>query len=226
MTARVLALIPARGGSKRLPRKNVLPLAGKPLIAWTIEAALGCPEISRVILSSDDDEIMGVAREWGCEVPFRRPDALATDTASSMDVICHALDSLDETYDEIVLLQPTSPLRTSDDLSAAIALRRMKDVTAVVSAMRLPKPESHFARILEDGTLSRQSPFAVPAEQACLLNGAVYVADVVRMRSAGSFFDATTAVYLMPSERSVDVDTAQDFAECAALLGAPVIARA
>lgn len=218
MRPRVLGLIPARGGSKRLPRKNVLPLAGKPLIAWTIEAAHACPDIDRVILSSDDDEIMSTAQAWGCEVPFRRPAALATDTASSMDVIAHALNALGESFDEIVLLQPTSPLRMADDISAAITLRRMKNVTAVVSAMRLPKPESHFARILEDGGLSRESPFVVPDEQVCLLNGAVYVANIARMRAAGGFFDATTAVYLMPPERSVDVDTAQDFAACVALL--------
>src|SRR5262245_25182815 len=119
---RVLGLITARGGSKGVPRKNVRPLGGKPLLAWTIEAARNAPVIDRLILSSDDAEIIEVARAWGCEVPFVRPPELATDTADSVEVVRHALSTLGEDYDYVVLLQPTSPLRTGEDIENCVRL--------------------------------------------------------------------------------------------------------
>lgn len=116
--SKVLALITARGGSKGLPRKNVLQVAGRPLIAWTIEAALKSNIVDRVVLSSDDNEIIETAKSWGCSVPFRRPAHLANDTASSMQVVLHALEQLPG-FDYVILLQPTSPLRTASDIDAA-----------------------------------------------------------------------------------------------------------
>ena len=122
---RVVAIIPARGGSKRLPRKNVLPLAGKPLIVWSIEAALASVYIDKTIVSTDDAEIAEISRIAGASVPFMRPPELASDTATSADVVMHALDYLDSQNDHYyysVLLQPTSPLRTNTDIDAALEL--------------------------------------------------------------------------------------------------------
>src|SRR5262249_30378594 len=107
----VLAVIPARGGSKGVPQKNIRTVGGRPLIAWTIEAAKGSRYLDRVVLSSDDRKIIDVAESYGCDIPFVRPAELATDEADSMSVVRHAIASFNEHYDYLVLLQPTSPLR-------------------------------------------------------------------------------------------------------------------
>jgi N-acylneuraminate cytidylyltransferase/CMP-N,N'-diacetyllegionaminic acid synthase len=133
---RIIALVPARGGSKGLPGKNVLPLLGKPLIAWTIEQAKACSYIDRVMVTTDDDGIAAAAREFGADVPFKRPAHLATDAAKSLDVVLHALDWLEahgDRYDLLVLLQPTSPLRTAGDIGGALDLFISKNAGAVVS---------------------------------------------------------------------------------------------
>ena len=122
---RLLAIIPARGGSKRLPRKNILDLSGKPLIAWTIEAALNSKYIDRIVVSTDDQEIANISIKHGAEVPFLRPKSLATDDASSIDTVINVLgeiEIIDQHYEYIVLLQPTSPLRTEIDIDKAIEL--------------------------------------------------------------------------------------------------------
>ncbi len=108
----VLAIIPARGGSKGVPRKNIRLLAGKPLIVWTIDEAKKSKYIDRFILSSEDDEIIKIAREYGCEVPFKRPIELAQDDTPGIEPVIHAINTLEDKYDYVVLLQPTSPLRT------------------------------------------------------------------------------------------------------------------
>src|SRR5690606_9725040 len=117
---KVLGLITARGGSKGIPRKNIKLLGGKPLIAWTIDAALKSRYIDRLILSSDDNEIISIAKSLNCDVPFVRPSELATEISSSMDVVLHALDHVGEFFDFLLLLQPTSPFRTSEDIDAII----------------------------------------------------------------------------------------------------------
>jgi CMP-N-acetylneuraminic acid synthetase len=140
---KTLALILARGGSKRLPGKNIRPLAGKPLIAWSIEAALASPGVDDVVVSTDDEAIARAAREHGAQVPFLRPTALAADTSTSADAALHALDHLREqagkTYDTVLLLEPTSPLRARKDLPAVLALLQDRwDATdAVVSVGRV-----------------------------------------------------------------------------------------
>ena len=117
---KVLALIPARGGSKGLPRKNVLLLGGRPLLAWSILAARGSAHVDRIVVSSEDREIIETAREWGAEVPFVRPAELARDETSGMDVVLHALDQAGQGFDYVVLVQPTSPLRTPQDIDACL----------------------------------------------------------------------------------------------------------
>ncbi|WP_205451066.1 cytidylyltransferase domain-containing protein [Salinibacter ruber] len=135
----VLGVILARGGSKGLPRKNIRDLAGKPLIAWTIEAGHESEYLDRLILSSDDEEIMTVAEEHGCEVPFRRPDELAQDDTPSMDALLHALNQV-ESHDYVVLLQPTSPLRTADDIDATIARCHQNEGMPCVTVTETDKP--------------------------------------------------------------------------------------
>src|SRR5690242_3805240 len=118
----ILAIVPARGGSKGVPRKNIRALAGKPLIGYSILAAKASRYIDRCILSSDDEEIISVARAAGCEVPFVRPAELASDAADGLDVVRHALKALPGKYDYVVNLQPTSPLRSTGDIDGAIEL--------------------------------------------------------------------------------------------------------
>ncbi|MEE8423934.1 MAG: acylneuraminate cytidylyltransferase family protein, partial [Thermodesulfobacteriota bacterium] len=120
---KIIGIIPARGGSKGLPRKNVLPLLGKPLIAWTIEKAISSNLLDRVIVSTDDEEIAGISKEHGADVPFSRPKELAQDKTSMMDVVFHTIDYFNSkkvSFDYIALLEPTSPLRKEDDIDRAI----------------------------------------------------------------------------------------------------------
>lgn len=214
---KVLAIIAARGGSKGLPRKNVLPAGGRPLIAWTIEAALKSNCISRVILSSDDEEIIATALEYGCEVPFRRPADLSSDTASSMDVVFHALDQVPG-YDYVMLLQPTSPLRTAEDIDAAFALLRKSQAPACVSVCPVEESPYWMYRLEHESRLHRifDLPEGVKRRQdlpkVYLLNGAIYVAKVSWYLVARTFLTADTVGYVMPRDRSLDIDTAEDFA--------------
>jgi CMP-N,N'-diacetyllegionaminic acid synthase len=124
----IIGLITARGGSKSIPRKNIKMLAGKPLIAWTIEAAQKSKDLSRIVVSTDDTEIADVARQWGAEVPFIRPEELARDGSSSISAVLHTVHWLDENEgycpDYIMLLQPTSPFRTTEDIQKSIELAR------------------------------------------------------------------------------------------------------
>lgn len=213
---KILALIPARGGSKGLPRKNVLPAGGRPLIAWTIEAALGATCINRVVLSSDDDEIIAAARECGCDVPFRRPSSLATDEATAVDVVLHTLQELPG-YDYLVLLQPTSPLRTSSDIDAAFNLMMSSGAPSCVSLCPADESPYWMYKIGEASRLEKlvESPAGVHQRQALppiySLNGAIYI---VRtdwfMRNMGFISDETIG-YVMPRERSIDIDTMDDF---------------
>ena len=215
--SRILALIPARGGSKRLPRKNVLPLAGKPLIAWSIEAARGAKAIDRVVVSTDDAGIADAAREHGAEV-LDRPAALATDHAGTLDVILHALRTLDETFEHVVVLQPTSPLRSAADIDNAIHLQLKRRADAVVSVCETDHPPEWCNTLPDDrsmagffrpgvrGTRSQDLPTSYR------LNGAVYVYRVERLLAQENLeMDDNGYAYVMPRERSVDIDTAIDF---------------
>lgn len=213
---RIQAVITARGGSKGLPGKNVLPLAGKPLIAWTVEAALACPLIDDLILSSDDDEICAAAAAAGCRVPFRRPPELASDTATSLDVLRHAVETLPQRPDVVVLLQPTSPLRTAEDLSAAIRLMVDRGAPACIGVTECKKPphwifrrdtDGHLAPILDAPPPSRRQE----AESLVTINGAVYVARTDWLFSHGGFLGPETVAYVMPADRSVDIDDHLDF---------------
>lgn len=219
----VLGVILARGGSKELPRKNVRELAGKPLIAWTIEAGLQSEYVDRLILSSDDEEIMRIAEEWGCEVPFQRPDELAQDDTPSMDALLHALDQVPE-HDYVVLLQPTSPLRTAEDVDGTIDTCHDRVAPACVSVVETDKPPEWMYTITDDGRLDRvldeEESVArrQDARSTYVLNGAVYVARTNWLREKKIFVTDCTQFHLMPKKRSVDVDTELDLVWCGFLI--------
>lgn len=214
-----MAVIPARGGSKGLPGKNIRPLGGKPLITWTIEAARGARAVDQVILSSDDEAIMAAATAAGCAVPFRRPPELATDEAGSIDVVLHALDAVPGA-DIVVLLQPTSPLRTAADIDQALDRLAATGAPAVVSVCAVEQnphwmyrlsPEARLVPVMGDGP-----GFARRQELPDIftLNGAIYAARVDWLRAHRSFVTGETVAFVMPQERSLDIDTAADFEAC------------
>jgi CMP-N,N'-diacetyllegionaminic acid synthase len=226
---RIVGLVTARGGSKGIPRKNVLPLAGKPLIAWTLEAALESRKLDRVIVSTDDAEIADVARAWGATVPFMRPAELARDDSSHIDVVQHALDWLaahEHSEPEYLLtLQPTSPLRTSEDIDAAIAIAVERDAQAVVSVVNAGTHPFLAKRIMDDGTLEDLVPTSggylrrQVLPPAYGLNGAIYLNRSASLRNDGTFLPRGTVAYVMPAERSLDVDTPWDFYLADLILG-------
>lgn len=213
---KTLAVITARGGSKGLPRKNVLIAGGKPLVAWTVEAAISAECVSRVVLSSDDEEIMAAAMAAGCDVPFSRPSDLASDTASSIDVLLHALDQLPG-FEYVVLLQPTSPLRTAEDIDAAFELMLDRGAPSCVSVCEADQSPYWMYKIESGDKIQRiLSEFDVSTRRQDLppiyvLNGAIYIAKIDWLRVNKSFIGGETVAYLMPKERSLDIDTAQDF---------------
>jgi N-acylneuraminate cytidylyltransferase len=220
---RILGLIPARGGSVALPRKNVRPLAGKPLVAWTIAAALESKYLDRVVLSSDDDEIMKVARTWGCEVPFRRPNHLATAEADAIDVVLHALEELPG-FDYVVLLQPTSPLRIAPDIDGAIEKCMTECAPSCVSVVRVEKSLRWMYHLSDDQRMlpalaGDEIPSRRQGDRATYaLNGAIYVTQVNELRKQRQFVTEATVAYVMPPERSPDVDTELDLHWCEFLL--------
>jgi len=211
----VLGVIPARGGSKSLPGKNIRPLAGKPLIAWTIEAARSSRFMDRVILSSDDDAIMQVARDWGCDVPFRRDAHLATDEATSIDVVVDALRRVPG-YDWVVLLQPTSPLRTAADIDSCLMECVQSQSCVAISVCEAPKSPYWMYRRSADGrlhSLFESSEIGTRRQGLPIvhqLNGAVYVAESGWFEQNRTFLSPETYAYVMPKDRSVDIDDEVD----------------
>ena len=223
MTGEVLAIITARGGSKGLPRKNVLPLAGRPLIGWSITAALGSAAVGRVVVSTDDPEIAEVARAEGADVPFLRPADLSSDTASSLDVLRHALAECPG-LDHFVLLQPTSPLRRAADIDAAWQLLQKTGGASCVSVCETFESPWHMYLQDGDGRLSRllpEPPKGLRRQDlpvAYRLNGAIYLARRDWFLTNGHLIDADTVALVMPPDRSVDIDTRADFDLAASLL--------
>jgi CMP-N,N'-diacetyllegionaminic acid synthase len=212
----ILALITARGGSKGLPRKNVLQAGGKPLIAWTIEAALKSRVVSQVVLSSDDDEIIEAAKAWGCAVPFRRPEYLASDTSTSMDVVLHAIEEV-QGFDYVMLLQPTSPLRTDQDIDAAFEVLKSEQAPSCVSVSEAEQSPYWMYRLDERSKLHRLFSAGSIAQRrqdlpsVYILNGAIYVARIDWLRKTKSFVTNETVAYIMNRRNSLDIDTPEDF---------------
>lgn len=214
----MLAIIPARGGSKGLPRKNVKLLNGKPLIAYTIEAALLAKGVTRVIVSTDDEEIAKIAVQFGAEVPFMRPEYLASDNSRSIDVYINILEEIQKRenkfYEEFIVLQPTSPLRNSKDIDEAISIFKNQNADSVVSYCLEHHPlnwhkyitdEGKFIDIFDNTLKNRQDekPTYFP-------NGAVYIFKS-NLIFKGVYYTENSYAFIMERNRSIDIDTIDDF---------------
>lgn len=218
----MIAIIPARGGSKGLPGKNIMPLQGKPLLGWTVEAALAAENIDEVIISTDDEDIARVAADFGALVPFMRPPELATDTAIADDAYIYTVNRLNKDFgysiDELCILQPTSPLRRAEDIDGAIDLFHSKKAEAVIGVCELSHPLEWVKGMDENGVLTGISR---EFDEACnqnrqavspkyLPNGAVFVLSFAKLLS-GDFYGPQTYGYEMERKYSVDIDSMEDF---------------
>jgi CMP-N,N'-diacetyllegionaminic acid synthase len=213
---KVLAVIPARGGSKGIPRKNIKILGGKPLIAWTIEAALKAPSINRLIVSTEDEEIAAVAEQFGAEVPFKRPIAIAQDDTPGLDPVLHAIENSPGS-DWVLLLQPTSPLRSVDDIEGIIELCQEKGASSAVSVAEVSKHPVWMYQRSSDMRLQplipnrREITRRQDLPSVFALNGALYLARTDWLIGNQGFIGPETLGYEMPVERSVDLDTPLDW---------------
>ncbi|PKK90118.1 MAG: CMP-N-acetlyneuraminic acid synthetase [Candidatus Wallbacteria bacterium HGW-Wallbacteria-1] len=229
MERRVLAVIPARAGSKRLPGKNSIDLCGKPLIVWTIEAALASGYIDRVIVSTDDSVIADISRKAGAEVPFMRPAELASDTAGSAEVVIHALEFAEAEeglgYDFVTLLQPTSPLRTVEDIDSAIEKICETDCDGVISVCKCDHPPQWSFELGSDGDISSLGSLAAFNSRSqdltpmYRINGAIYIVRSDLLGIYKTFFvSRNLQSFVMHSARSVDIDEMTDLHIASAIM--------
>jgi CMP-N,N'-diacetyllegionaminic acid synthase len=219
MEQKILGIIPARGGSKRLPRKNIRILCGKPLIAWTIEQAKKSDYIDKLIVSTDDEEIAKISKDYGAEVPFLRPDKLARDDSPTIDAVIHAIKFLEdkgEHYDIIVLLQPTSPLRSNDDINNAIKLFSEKKPDSVIS-VSIIYPPIFWSFYIKNGYLDpifdekylEMNHEDLP--KSYTPNGAISISSVRNLLKYERFYFKKSLPYLMLFDKSIDIDTELQF---------------
>ena len=220
----ILVVIPARGGSKGLPGKNIKMLCGKPLIAYSIDVARAFADDNNICVSTDSEEIKQVVEQYGLKVPFLRPDYLATDTATSDDVLIHAVNYYREqygrTFKKLILLQPTSPLRTKEDVEEAIRLYR-DDIDMVVSVMK-----SHAPAVLcqddEQGyvqlTYNKKALGRQQLPDMYEFNGAVYVMSVDALLEKKMAGFTKIVKYVMSKEHSIDIDDIYDFLQVESIL--------
>ena len=217
---RILAVIPARGGSKRLPRKNIMDFNGKPLLSWTIQAGLQSNYIDRVIVSTEDKAIAEVANEEGADVPFLRPVELAGDTVTTIDVIHHLMKSLaEDAYDYIILLQPTSPLRTAEHIDQAVELLVEKNADAIIGVTEVDHPvewtnilpdDLSFSRFISPAVLNLRSQ-DIPCRYR--INGALYLVTSQKLIEQNTFFlHENSYAFIMDKKVSIDIDDEIDFA--------------
>jgi CMP-N,N'-diacetyllegionaminic acid synthase len=208
----MLAIIPARGGSKRLPGKNIKLLNGKPLIAYTIEAALQSRYITKVVVSTDCEEIAKIAEQFGAIVPGLRPEALSIDTASSNDVVKYIIEKMEFEHNievnNCVLLQPTSPFRTVRHIDEAIELYKEKSADAVISFTKEFHPLKWNKYLNEDGVLQEIS--CLDNRSSYFPNGSIYVLsrDVVL---SGNYYTSKSYAYLIDRKYASDIDTQEDW---------------
>jgi CMP-N,N'-diacetyllegionaminic acid synthase len=220
-----LVLITARGGSKGIPGKNIKPLYGRPLIYYTLDAARSVASPENICVSTDSDEIIRIVKDYGLNVPFKRPDCLATDDASSYDVIRHALDFYDQRgvpYDRVVLLQPTSPFRTGEHVLEALALYQ-SGLDMVVS-VKIAHANPYFNLFEEniEGFLTRSKPGSFSRRQDCPVvyefNGAMYIMNVQSLKIKPLSNFSKIRKYVMTEEDSLDIDTNFDWLVAEAIL--------
>lgn len=215
-----IAVIPARGGSKGIPRKNIIDVAGKPLIAYTIETALASRYLDRVIVSTDDAEIAEVSKQYGAEVPFLRPAYLATDEAKTIDAVMDTLDRIDGTYDYVVVLQPTQPLRTAQQVDDAIqqvveqnqsSLVSVEEVTDHPILYRTMTKEGKLLPLLHQNSTVRRQDF----EPYYKVNGLIYINKVDELTHDTSLNDNEYSFFI---KQTIDIDTWNDIKEFSDLL--------
>lgn len=215
----IMSLIPARGGSKGIPDKNIVDLAGKPLIAWTIEASLGSKNINRTIVSTDSEKIAEVAKKHGAEVPFLRPAEISGDKSPALLAIHHALKWLadNENYrpDYLVFLQPTSPMRNSQDIDEAFKVLHSKKADSVISVGEASPHPYLMKEITPDGRLKNfvADPEGKPRQTfppVYVLNGAIYIVKVELILNKNTFYSDKTYAYVMSQEKSLDIDSEID----------------
>lgn len=212
---KILALITARGGSKGIPNKNIKLLGDKPLIAWTIDEAKKSSYIDRLILSSDSEDIMHVARSYGCDVPFVRPSELASDTSSSIDAILHALRMIDENFDYLMLLQPTSPFRRVEDIDKVIEQAIDCNLELMISVAKYKKHPSYLYKIennklipyIETNKQLRRQDMPSTYEH----NGAIYFSTVEYMLENQTYNTPKATPYEMYGMANLDIDTQEDW---------------
>lgn len=214
----MIAIIPARGGSKGLPGKNIKQLNGKPLIAYTIEAALKSKKITRIIISTDSEEIAEVAIKWGAEVPFMRPPELASDSSQAIDTYLYTIQRLEKEHiapiDSFVVLLPTCPMRREDDIDNAIQLFYNENADSIISYTQELHPikwhkyideHGRFEDIFDDSLNNRQDH-----RISYYPNGAIYVFSK-KIIQEGKYYGENSRPFVMPRNRSVDIDTIDDF---------------
>ena len=225
----VLGIIAARGGSKRVPRKNIRDVGGKPLLAFAIQDAKAADTVDKVIVSTEDDEIGSVANEWGAETPFTRPEALASDDATTDDVVSHALEWFEErgtTFSEVCSIPVTTPFREPVDIDETITLLRDTGAKSAMSIVGYDSPP--FSAVGFDEEDNSISPYfeesnlwtEAQAQKVPTLyhpNGAVFAATVHGFREQESFYTDDTVGYEMPPERSLDIDILHDLEVARAL---------
>ncbi len=222
----MIAIIPARGGSKGVPYKNIKLLRGKPLIAYTIEAALKAESVTEVIVSTDDEAIAKVAREYGAKVPFLRPEELATDNAQAIDSYIYTVERLNEEFGykirDFIVLLATTPLRTSKDIDDAVQMYKEKNAYSVISYVEGCSPITGFKYLNDDNSFEHIFPDSLANRQemreAYIPNGAVYVFKLNLLKE-GTYFSDSSYAYIMPKNRSIDIDTLEDFSYAEFLLG-------
>lgn len=228
---RVLGVIPARGGSKGVPRKNIRPLAGKPLLCHTANVAWRARTLARVIVSTDDTEIATVARRFGLDVPFLRPAELARDDTPTLPVVQHALHAAEATdgiYDAVCLLQPTNPLRSAADIDGCVGLLERSGADSVLSILRVPAEHNpHWVYFrAPDGALQLSTGEAEPIPRRQELptayhrDGSIYVTRRHVLLDGNSLYGARVVGYEVDPARTVNIDTMDDWTRAEALLGA------
>lgn len=215
-----IAIIPARSGSKRLPGKNIKLLGDKPLIAWTIKAAIESNVFDRVFVSTDSQEIANISKQYGAEVPFLRPEYLASDTATTNDVITHLVDWFESEYNKttslIAILQPTSPFRNANDIVEAFKEMNDKSAKAIISVCRLEHPIQFCNQLGPDGSMAgfvnlKNIKRTQDLEPTYRLNGALYIFDRSYVGRMNELYSKGTFAYVMDSKHSIDIDTQNDF---------------
>ena len=218
MVGSIIAIIPARGGSKGVPRKNIKKLGGKPLIAYTIDEALKSKYLDHVFVSTEDPEIAKVSKECGAQV-IGRPSALADDTSKTVEAILHAVEYLEREDIHpriIVLLQPTSPLRSTEDIDAAVKLYLDNECDSVIGVCEPDHSpfwcftlSGRYLQTLFDKKYDNTRRQDLP--KVVMPNGAIYVSSPKSIRKNEGFYGDRTIAYCMPPERSIDIDTPLDF---------------